>query len=63
MGESWMVVGGTSVMMMMKISSNPHPGRIPEQSFLFRIAVSDGGSVAELYLGKMSNPFQVIRYM
>jgi hypothetical protein len=35
---------------------NPHPGRVPEWSFWFRIAVSDGGSVAEVYLGKMPNP-------
>jgi hypothetical protein len=40
---------------------NPRPGRVPERSFWFRIAVSDGGGVAELYLGKTPNPryFQV----
>jgi hypothetical protein len=35
---------------------NPHPGRVPEWSFWFRIAVSDGGGAAELYLGKTPNP-------
>jgi hypothetical protein len=56
MGESWMVDGVTSMMMVMKISSNPHPGRVPEQSFWFRIMISDGGSAAEVYLGKMLSP-------
>jgi hypothetical protein len=51
-----MVDGETSVMMVMKISSNPHPGRVPEWSFWFRITVSDGGSAAEVYLGKTPNP-------
>jgi hypothetical protein len=27
-----------------------------ERSFWFRIAVSDGGGAAEVYLGKMPNP-------
>jgi hypothetical protein len=38
---------------------------VPEQSFWFQIAVSGGGGIAELYLGKMPNPlyFQVIRYI
>jgi hypothetical protein len=52
MGESWMVDGETSVMMVMKISSNPHLGRVPEWSFWFRIAVSDSGGTVEVYLGK-----------
>jgi hypothetical protein len=30
---------------------NPHPGRMPERTFSFRIAVSGGGGAAELYLG------------
>jgi hypothetical protein len=30
---------------------------VPERSFWFRIAVSDGGSAAELYLGKMPYPW------
>jgi hypothetical protein len=55
MGESWMVHGETSVMMM-KISKSPYQ-QGAEQSFWFRIAVSDGGSPAELYLGKTSNPW------
>jgi hypothetical protein len=33
MGESWMVDGETSVMMVMKICSNPHPGTVTEWSF------------------------------
>jgi hypothetical protein len=39
--------------------------QVPEQSFWFRIAVSDGGGAAELYLGKTPNPryFQVRGYM
>jgi hypothetical protein len=34
---------------------------VPERSFWFRIAVSDGGGAAEIYLGKTPNPlyFQV----
>jgi hypothetical protein len=38
---------------------------VPEQSFWFRIAISDGGGTAEVYLGKTSNPrsFQVRGYM
>jgi hypothetical protein len=35
---------------------NPHPGRVLEQSFWFRITVYDGGGTTELYLGKMLNP-------
>ena len=44
---------------------NPRPGRVPERSFWFRIAVSDGGGAAEVYLGKTPNPrsFQVRGYM
>jgi hypothetical protein len=30
--------------------------QVPEESFWFRIAVSNGGSAAELYLGKTLNP-------
>jgi hypothetical protein len=60
-----MVDGETSVMMVMKISSKSHPGRVPERSFWFRIVVSDGGGVAEVYLGKTPNlrSFQVRGYM
>jgi hypothetical protein len=60
-----MVDGETSVMMVMKISSKSPPGRVPERSFWFRIAVSDGGGAAEVYLGKTTNPrsFQVRGYM
>jgi hypothetical protein len=60
-----MVDGETSVMMVMKISSKSRPGRVPERSFWFRIAVSDGGGAAEVYLGKTPNPrsFQVRGYM
>jgi hypothetical protein len=60
-----MVDGETSVMMVIKISSKSPSGRVPERSFWFRIAVSDGGSAAEVYLGKMPNPrsFQVRGYM
>jgi hypothetical protein len=60
-----MVDGETSVMMMMKISSKS-PSRLgAERSFLFGIAISDGGGAAELYLGKTLNPryFQVRGYM
>jgi hypothetical protein len=35
---------------------NPHPGRVPEWSFWFRIAVSDGSGAAEVYLGKCRTP-------
>jgi hypothetical protein len=56
MGQSWMVDGGTSVMMVMKISSKSRPGRVPEWSFWFQITVSDGSGAAELYLGKIPNP-------
>jgi hypothetical protein len=44
---------------------NPHPGRVPEWSFWFRIAVSDGGGAAEVFLGKTPSPryFQVKGYM
>jgi hypothetical protein len=55
MGELWMVDGETSVMMVMKISKSPS-GRVPERSFWFRIAVSDGGGAVELYLGKNVEP-------
>jgi hypothetical protein len=48
MGESLMVDGEASVM---KISSKSRPGRVTERSFWFWIAVSDGGSAAELYEG------------
>jgi hypothetical protein len=41
---------------MAMISSKSHPGRVPEQSFWFRITVSSGGGIAELYLGKTPNP-------
>jgi hypothetical protein len=60
-----MVDGETSVMMMVMISSKSPSGRVPEWSFWFRIAVSDGGGAAELYLGKTPNPhyFQVRGYM
>jgi hypothetical protein len=60
-----MVDGETSVMMMAMISSKSHPGRVPERSFWFRITVSGGGGVVELYLGKTLNPrcFQVRGYM
>jgi hypothetical protein len=48
-----MVDGETSVMMVMKISKSPsRQGR----SFWFRIAISDGGGAAEVYLGKTPNP-------
>jgi hypothetical protein len=56
MGKSWMVDGKTSVMMMMKISSKSRPGRVPERSFWFRIAVYDGGGTAEFSLGKTPIP-------
>jgi hypothetical protein len=38
---------------------------VPERSFWFRIAISDGGGAADLYLGKMPNPwyFQVRGYI
>jgi hypothetical protein len=36
--------------------ANPCLGRVPEQSFWFWIAVSDGGSAAELYFGKCWTP-------
>jgi hypothetical protein len=38
---------------------------MPEQSFWFRIAVSDGGGIAELYLEKNAIPqyFKVRGYM
>jgi hypothetical protein len=60
-----MVDGETSVMMVMKISSKSPSGRVPEWSFWFRIAVSDGGGAAEVYLGKTPNPrsFQFRGYM
>jgi hypothetical protein len=51
-----MLDGETSVMMVTKISSESPSDRVPERSFWFRIAVSDGGGAAELYLGKMPNP-------
>jgi hypothetical protein len=51
-----MVDGGASVMMVMKISSESRPDRVPERSFWFRIAVSDGGGVAEVYLEKTPSP-------
>jgi hypothetical protein len=35
---------------------NPRPGRVPERSFWFRIAVSDGGGAAEVYLEKRQTP-------
>jgi hypothetical protein len=35
---------------------NPHPGRVPERSFWFRITVSGGGGATELYLGKNAQP-------
>jgi hypothetical protein len=65
MGESWMVDGETSVMMIAMISSNTRLGRVLEQSFWFQIAVSGGGGTAEFYLKKTSNPqcFQVRGYM
>jgi hypothetical protein len=50
-----MVDGGTSVMMVMKISKSPSR-QGAERSFWFRIVVSDGVGVAELYVGKMPNP-------
>jgi hypothetical protein len=64
-GESWMVDGETSVMMMAMISSKSPSRRVPEQSFWFQITDSDGGNAAELYLGKTPNPryFQVRGYM
>jgi hypothetical protein len=38
---------------------NPRPGRVPEQSFWFRITVSDGGGTAEVYLGSRTcTPFR-----
>jgi hypothetical protein len=56
-----MVDGEASVRMAAMISSNSHPGRVPERSFWFRIAVSGGGGTTELYLEKTPNPlcFQV----
>jgi hypothetical protein len=56
MGESWMVDGETSVIMMAMTPLNPRPSRVPEWSFWFRIAVSSGGGAAELYLGKTPKP-------
>jgi hypothetical protein len=35
---------------------NPHPGRVLERSFWFRIPVSDGGGATELYLEKRRTP-------
>jgi hypothetical protein len=35
---------------------NPRPDRVPERSFSFRIAVSDGGGAAEVYLEKNAEP-------
>jgi hypothetical protein len=65
MGESWIVDGETSMMMVIKISSKSPCRRVPEWSFWFRIAVSDGGGAAKVYLGKTLNPrsFQVRGYM
>jgi hypothetical protein len=56
MGESWMVDGEASVMMMAMISSNSSSSRVPEWSFWFQIVVSSGGGAAELYMGKTRNP-------
>jgi hypothetical protein len=60
-----MVDGETSVMMVIKISSIPRPGRVPKRSFWFRIAVSGGGGASEVYLGKTPKPhsFQDRGYM
>jgi hypothetical protein len=59
-----MVDGGTSVMMVMKISSKSPSRQGTERSFWFQIAVSDGGGAAEVFLGKMPYPryFQVRGY-
>jgi hypothetical protein len=46
MGESWMVDGETSVMMVMKISSKSPSRQGARTEFWFRFAVSDGGSIA-----------------
>jgi hypothetical protein len=58
-----MVDGVTSVMMVMKISfkSQSRQGArteflVPNRGFWFRIAVSDGGGAAEVYLGKTPSP-------
>jgi hypothetical protein len=51
-----MVDGETSMMMVMKISSTSLSRQVPERSFWFRIAVSDGGGAAEVYLGKTPIP-------
>jgi hypothetical protein len=60
-----MVDGETSVMMMMKIFSKSLSWQGAKMEFWFRIAVSDGGGTAEVYLGKTPNPhsFQVRGYM
>ena len=44
------------IMMAMILSKIPHPGRMPERSFWFRIAVSGGGGATELFLEKRRTP-------
>jgi hypothetical protein len=51
-----MVDGGTSVMMVMKISSKSLSQQGARMEFLVRIVVSNGCGAAELYLGKTLNP-------
>jgi hypothetical protein len=65
MGESWMVDGGTSVMMVMKISSKSPSRQGARIEFLVPNHGFDGDSAAEVYLEKTPNPrsFQVRGYM
>jgi hypothetical protein len=60
-----MVDGETSVMMVMKISSESPSWQGARTEFLVLNRVFDGGGVAEVYLGKTPNPrcFQVRGYM
>jgi hypothetical protein len=64
-GESWMVDGEISVMMMAMISSKSPSWQGARTEFLVPNRNSGGGGTVELYLGKMPNPqcFQVRRYM
>ena len=53
MDGRWRSVGGDGDEDLLRI---PRPGRVPERSFWFRIAVSDGGGAAEVYLEKTPSP-------
>jgi hypothetical protein len=56
MGESSMVDGEASVMMMAMISSDSSSRRGARTEFWFRIGVSGGGGAAELYLENIEPP-------